>query len=319
MSTIEEVSEPLPAEVKRRLNCLKNLQDNHSELEAKFREEVLELEKKYLGLYKPLYSKRSEIVAGKVEPTDAECNREKDDEDEDDDEAPANPSATPVSGIPNFWLTALKNNRVLSSTIFARDEDALKSLTDIRVAYLDDNPGFKLEFSFADNDYFTNKVLEKTYFLHNSVDAGYGDVVYDRAEGTKIEWKEGKDLSVTIEIKKQRHKASNKTRTVKKTVPAETFFSFFTPPKPPTEEDEEVEEEVEDKLEADYECGEIIKEKIIPHAVDWFTGKALLYEDSDYDEEGGFFGDGGDDDEDDDDDEDGAGDNQEKPPECKQQ
>ena len=31
-------------------------------------------------------------------------------------------------------------------------------------------------------------------------------------------------------------------------------------------------------MEADYEIGEEFKNKIIPHAIDWFTGKALQYE-----------------------------------------
>ena len=49
----------------------------------------------------------------------------------------------------------------------------------------------------------------------------------NNSHSTHIDWKEGKNLSVRIEIKKQRHTATNKTRTVKKTVPAETFFHFF--------------------------------------------------------------------------------------------
>jgi nucleosome assembly protein 1-like 1 len=70
----------------------------------------------------------------------------------------------------------------------------------------------------------------------------------------------------------------------------------------------------------DYEVGEIIKEKIIPRAVDWFTGLALQdedmdeYEDEEYEDE-------------DDEEEDGDDENQENegkvqgenPPECKQQ
>ncbi|KAJ3400172.1 Nucleosome assembly protein 1-like 1, partial [Chytridiales sp. JEL 0842] len=45
----------LGPDVKRRLNALLNIQDKHSGLEAQFRDEILALEKKYLGLYQPLY------------------------------------------------------------------------------------------------------------------------------------------------------------------------------------------------------------------------------------------------------------------------
>ncbi|KAJ3122756.1 hypothetical protein HK100_011855, partial [Physocladia obscura] len=326
----------LPADVKRRLNALKNIQDKHSELESKFREEVLALEKKYLTKHQPLYDQRAKIVTGEVEPADKDCEREPDSDDEGEEvasmdiffelifihysyQAPKPASSTKTKGVPEFWLTALKTNGPISEFITERDEEALKSLINIKYSFLADNPGFKLEFFFDDNEFFTNKKLEKTYFLINSPDTAYGDVVYDHAEGTKIEWKEDKDLSVTVEVKTQRHKTTNKTRTIKKTVPSETFFSFFNPPKLPKEEDEDAEEGIDEKLEQDYEIGEIIKDKIIPHAVDWFTGKALQYEEDDYDEfdeDDEFDGEDG---EDDDDDEDGAGADGEKPAECKQQ
>ncbi|KAJ3091963.1 hypothetical protein HK102_012123 [Quaeritorhiza haematococci] len=333
--------ENLPEEVKRRLNALQNLHDKHSELEAKFRDEVLALEKKYLGLYQPLYDKRTKIVTGEVEPTPEECERKQDDETEEvkkeeekevkTEKEPENKE--PVKGIPEFWLTAFKNNPTVADLITPKDEEALKFLTDIKVSYLDDNPGFKLEFFFQENPFFAESVLSKTYYLINSAELGYGDVVYDRAEGCKITWKEGKNLSVTVEIKKQRHKGTNKTRTVKKEVPAETFFQFFTPPKAPADDEDADEEELQEldaKLQADYEIGEVIKEKLVPHAVDWFTGKALEYEDEyDFDgEEGDWYDNEDDDDEDDDDDDDddddaapsGAkGGDGEKPPECKQQ
>jgi len=42
-------------------------------------------------------------------------------------------------------------------------------------------------------------------------------------------------------------------------------------------EEEEL-EELEEKLEMDYQIGEDLKEKIIPRAIDYFTGKALEYD-----------------------------------------
>lgn len=37
-------------------------------------------------------------------------------------------------------------------------------------------------------------------------------------------------------------------------------------------------QEVDELVEADYEVGELIKEKLIPNAIDWFTGKAVEYD-----------------------------------------
>ena len=85
---------------------------------------------------------------------------------------------------------------------------------------------------------------------------------------------------------------TNRTRLVRKARPAESFFNFFSPPVPPTqaaidndEIDEEVLDELDEKLEMDYQLGEDIKEKIVPKAVDYFTGKALEYDMMDEDED----------------------------------
>lgn len=65
---------------------------------------------------------------------------------------------------------------------------------------------------------------------------------------------------------------------VKKTVPTDSFFNFFSPPKPPADEDDDAAEDIEERLELDYTLGEDIKEKLIPRAIDWFTGEALAFE-----------------------------------------
>lgn len=77
---------------------------------------------------------------------------------------------------------------------------------------------------------------------------------------------------------------TKQTRVVKRTVPCESFFNFFTPPNPPTGDEEDLDdeaEEISERLELDYGLGEEIKEKLIPRAVDWYTGEALQYEDLD--------------------------------------
>lgn len=50
-------SHSLPKVVKRRVNALKNLQVKCAHIEAKFYEEVHELERKYAALYQPLFDK----------------------------------------------------------------------------------------------------------------------------------------------------------------------------------------------------------------------------------------------------------------------
>ncbi|KAF1985979.1 nucleosome assembly protein-like protein [Aulographum hederae CBS 113979] len=271
--------EALPGPIRKRVAGLKGVQKEHSKLEAEFQEEVLQLEKKYFAKFTPLYQKRAKIVNGEEEPSEEEIKvgeaDEEKDEDEADEDKPEETAESVAKGIPEFWLSAMKNSS-LAEMITDRDEAALKSLTDIRMEYLD-RPGFRLMFEFAENEHFNNKVITKTYFYQE--ENGYGgDFIYDHAEGDKIDWKSGKDLTVRVESKKQRNKNTKQTRIVKKTVPTESFFNFFAPPSPPKDSDEEVAEDIEERLELDYQLGEDIKEKLIPRAVDWFTGEALQYE-----------------------------------------
>lgn len=204
--------ESLPSNVRRRVAGLKGVQKEHAKLEAQFQAEVLQLEKAYFAKFTPLYQKRSAIVNGSSEPTDAEVTAgEADDEDDEEDEEiektksqeePADPS---MKGIPEFWLSAMKNQPSLADLITDDDENALKSLVDIRMEYLE-QPGFKLIFEFANNEYFSNKTLSKAYYYQEETAYG-GDFVYDHATGDKIDWKSGKDLTVKVEAKKQRNKS----------------------------------------------------------------------------------------------------------------
>ena len=295
--------ESLPTPVRRRVAGLKGVQKEHAKLEAEFQDEVLQLEKKYFAKYSPLYEKRANIINGKSEPSEEEVKAGQQ-QDEEQEEATKLESGEDgkipedAAGIPEFWLSAMKNQVSLADLIMEHDEPALKHLTDIRMEYLE-KPGFRLIFEFADNEFFTNKSITKTYFYQEESSYG-GEFIYDHAEGDKIDWKLSKDLTIKVEQKKQRNKNTKQTRVIKKSVPQDSFFNFFNPPKAPEGEDDDVGSDIEERLELDYQLGEDIKEKIIPRAIDWFTGEALQFEGVEDDDlaEGDF------EDEDDDDEED---------------
>jgi len=76
----------------------------------------------------------------------------------------------------------LKHHEELSEMITPEDEEALKFLTDIKYKPFHEEKkekhgdeeeeeeqfGFSLEFLFAENPFFEDKMLVKTYFLANS-------------------------------------------------------------------------------------------------------------------------------------------------------
>mmetsp|Transcript_22657 Transcript_22657/g.49637 ORF Transcript_22657/g.49637 Transcript_22657/m.49637 type:complete len:307 (-) Transcript_22657:643-1563(-) len=280
----------LPPHIKRRVEALQDLQKSKDELESKFRKEKAELEAKYEKLYAPLYSERSQIVAGDkaVPPKEGE---------------PADPAD--VKGIPEFWATVLLKCDITAELIKDKDFEVLKFLTNITSEqdFEDGAPrGFTLKFHFAENPYFTNTVLEKKYVMLPE-DEG----VLEKAVGTKIEWKEGKDVTVKLMKKKPKKGAKADAKPQMKTEKVESFFNFFSPPEVPGEDasiDEEEMEELQALIEADYEVGATIREKLVAKAVSWYTGEAIedepyYFGGDDEDEEG--FEDEEDEDEEDDD------------------
>ncbi|KAM7471830.1 hypothetical protein LguiA_010013 [Lonicera macranthoides] len=297
-----DVLETLAPTVRKRVEVLREIQSEHDELEAKFFEERAALEAKYHKLYEPMYTKRYEIVNGIVEvdgvkgesTTDQEEDKAKDDK-----------------GVPDFWVTAMKTNEILAEEISERDEEALKYLKDIKWCRIDNPKGFKLEFFFDPNPFFKNSVLTKTYHMIED-----DEPILEKAIGTYIEWFPGKCLTQKV-LKKKPKKGSKNAKPITKTENCESFFNFFNPPQVPEDEeeiDEDTAEELQNQMEQDYDIGSTIRDKIIPHAVSWFTGEAVQgdeledIEDDDDDEED----DDNDENEDEDDEEDDDGDNEDE-------
>lgn len=152
----------------------------------------------------------------------------------------------------------------------------------------------------------------------------------DELEGTKINW-HSDSVNPTIKVMKKKKSGQGKKPAIKKEK-VESFFNIFSPPELEDIQDMEQEEAeaVQEEIEKILAIGESLREDIIPHAVNWFTGEAAQEESEDED-------DYDDDDEDEDDDDDldeyseddgGSGDDDGewkakpadlKDPECKQQ
>ncbi|CAN1290999.1 Nucleosome assembly protein 1;2 [Linum perenne] len=272
-----DMLEGLGPKVRQRVERLRGIQSQHDELEAKFFEERAALEAKYQKLYQPLYNQIGILLAEK--------------------------------GVPEFWLLAMKNNEVIAEEITERDEGALKFLKDIKWSRVEEPKGFKLEFFFDTNLYFKNNVLTKTYHMIDE-----DDPILEKATGTEIEWYQGKCLTQKI-MKKKPKKGSKNAKPITKTEDCESFFNFFSPPQVPEDDeelDEDTAEELQNQMEQDYDIGSTIRDKIIPHAVSWYTGEAVeadddgleLDDDEDEDEDVDEDDDEDEDDDDDDDDDD---------------
>jgi len=205
-------------------------------------------------------------------------------------------------GVPSFWLTALSSHPAMGHLITQEDVPALEALVDITCAVDEEFKSFELSFHFAANEYFTNEVLTKKYFVDP-------DLLDDKApalmkiDGCEISWKTSKNLCVKEITKKQKAKSGRnkgQVRTVTRSVPKESFFHYFDERADTGEEEEEEEPEHEEgdgigqikfTLDEDYDIGHSIRTSIIPEAILYFTGEVemddgMFGEEDDEDEEG---------------------------------
>jgi hypothetical protein len=105
--------------------------------------------------------------------------------------------------------------------------------------------GFKVEFTFSENPFFTNTTLSKTFHIKDMVGEGPDDKEaqegeeedeeddkesvdgVQKIEGTDINWKAGKNLTVKWVTKKGKGK---KAKAVRKEEEVPSFFRFFDTP-----------------------------------------------------------------------------------------
>ncbi|KAL8427350.1 hypothetical protein Efla_006910 [Eimeria flavescens] len=264
---------------------LKQLQEEHAALSAVFEEAVLRLKLEYEEKYRPLYQKRLEALTPPLPQGEDAANKP--------------PGGTP--GLPCFWLRALKANRLLADIIEDHDEEPLSYLRNIECEWV--APGapaaagkvegggaphpesFRLIFTFTKNPFFEPEVLTKEYRL-STVPGGRGAELTSTCS-TQIAWKPEKDVTKKTVIRKQRNRKTKQTRTVAETVDANSFFNLFVDHEVPSDEkleqmEEKEVEELQMVVEADYDIGITIRDKIIPRAVDWFLGQ--VDDDSDFED-----------------------------------
>lgn len=258
----EKLLAELPVAVKRRVLALKKLQVDTLHLDAAFHRRVYDMEKDFQKEHDQVFEKRLDIILGKREPLEEEVlasqlSQLSLDKPSSSDDQP--------TGVPNFWLTIFKYVPKLDAMVKEQDEAVLSDLLDVKVrTQSEPHLSFTLEFHFAPNDFFTDAILQKEYFLKCDPEAddpfNFDGPEIFKTRGCEIHWKDGKNVTVElvdgVEMK------------------VESFFNFFTPPDVPNDPASALFEAVNAVLEADFEIGHYIKDRIVPRAVLYFTGEA---------------------------------------------
>ena len=133
----------------------------------------------------------------------------------------------------------------MMQTIREKDADTLQYITNVEASETQEPRTITIKIHYKENEYFTNSQLE---LMVRFKDDQQDEVV--ETQGTLIDWKDGKDLSKKKIKKKQKNKKTGETRTIIKTVPADSFYNAFESRKAP--------EGVEDEDEEDEETAKIL-------------------------------------------------------------
>jgi nucleosome assembly protein 1-like 1 len=315
----------LPAGIRRRVNGLLALDQKYEAMRAEVNAKRRALLEKFdKDVAAPIYAQRRAIVLGAEAPSEELIQAGFPAEHKEGGvELGAAAAAGADDGLDGFWLRALQRHVIINDMITERDAAVMRSLIDVSITSIaGDNKtaaaaaassgeaaaaaapaerGFQVKFEFGANDFFTNTELTKTFYIKEV----FGEPTVARTEGTVIAWKTP-ERNVTQKIinKKQKAKVKGKVvhRTIKRTVRIDSFFHFFSSNSGRADEDtkEGGEEQVDDasdfaEMDDDQWLGlaNVLKDKIIPYAVEYFDheandGQSDLDDDdySDYGEEG---------------------------------
>ncbi|GJP47629.1 hypothetical protein CLOM_g6809 [Closterium sp. NIES-68] len=215
------------AQIDESLQQLTAIQEELEKVNEEASDKVLEVEQKYNKLRRPIYERRQQLV----------------------------------SQVNDFWTTVLLNHNLLHAFFTDEDRQVLEYLRGLDVEdYKDIKSGYSITFTFAENPYFSNKELTKSF---KYTEEGTANV-----EATKIEWKEGMDLTAP----KPKQEKPGKKRQLEE---EESFFKWF-----------EVDEAAQGTTGPD-DVAELIKDDVWPNPLQHYLQEEEGFEgDEDEDEEG---------------------------------
>jgi len=261
----------LPLEQRFQLIALNNYTLMRKQQDVQSEGLIEELIKKYNKIQAPILHELNQIVAGKRAPNDEEVEVAK--EHLTSEEIEKIPESLTAEPIQEYWYKVLTSCLRLKEDIHDCDLSLLKCLTMIEQIPEEEGEDFTFKFHFAPNEYFENDVLTVKFIMTDEEEV-------KKTEACAIIWKEGKDITKKTITKKQKNKKTGKTRTVTKTVDADSFFTFFRSIESSGDDDDEDEEnEDAQRLGINHEIAVTLQDEIIPHHVEYYLGLRTGLED----------------------------------------
>ncbi|CAF1136369.1 unnamed protein product [Didymodactylos carnosus] len=164
------------AEMQKAFESIGQVQNEIDQLNEQASEEILQVEQKFNKLRQPNYKKRSDLI----------------------------------SKIPSFWISVFLNHPQLSTYLDQDDEAILQHLKRVDVEEHEDiKSGYRIKFTFDQNNYFDNDVLVKEFNINEASET--------TCKTTAIRWKNEAKNGSNKEGRKRSHDNDNSS-----------FFSWFS-------------------------------------------------------------------------------------------
>jgi nucleosome assembly protein 1-like 1 len=261
---VNEAIKKLDVPLRAKAVALNNILLQKKALDSELEKAIQELTLKYEKLGEPLVTKSNEIINGQSVPSDAELEN-LDVYMSAEEKAGLKMEAEPIK---NYWALALKNCDMIAQDIQEKDAEILNYLTKVECKTLEGG-NYTLYFHFADNEFFTNKLLTKSFILKEAENPV-------KSEGTEIEWNEGKNVTKKTIKKKQKNKKNGQQRVVTKEVDDESFFNFFKSVSVENEDLDDLDDEeadyMQERMDIDYDISQVLMDEVIPYSLEYYLG-----------------------------------------------
>ena len=162
--------------------------------EDKFHKDYKLIRSKYEINSFDIYKKISNIITGKIDPSDILSN-----EDYEKFCLKKDTEFTKINNfnkIDDFWLKALKNSNYFD--ISENEEKILHFLKDVRIKLHENNINLTIQYIFYENEYFKNEIINKHYFYDSKNEK------LERSEFDDIQW--NKKHRINNEINRNNNK-----------------------------------------------------------------------------------------------------------------
>ena len=263
----------MDSEVKDRFMAIAQIENQLRLFDEEEEKAIKELELEYEEKYKVIYAKREAVINEKaeldktlIEEFNARLPIIKDADYDKVEVPPCDVKGIQnAKGVSDFWMRCMLNHQI-SDFIKEKDRPILGYLENIELDLHKEDRGYDLIFKFSPNSYFKETVIRKTLFIEGGQ--------LDKTTSTPITWKEGCNPT----IKKQKKKKKGKKVNVE--TEAESFFNLFKdldastiePKDDGKEDDDGMPDDVEMQLDNQMEMCEMLRDDIIPLALEYYLG-----------------------------------------------